>query len=208
MKLSFYEFDKSQGIYQDDKQNISVVALDHNIASFAYSFELKQEPKLLVEKALSDGVKGGKNLGKLKKGESIMLVNGDVVDGKDYLQERKSIKYVVGGDNANPALLSEVLQGVEVFIHEATHTQASSQKVGYTHKHSTAYDVAKVAEQAKVNSLILTHFSTRFNSKNINDIYMEAQAVYRGDLFLAKDHQEYILNKSRKLNLIKKKWRE
>jgi ribonuclease Z len=93
-----------------------------------------------------------------------------------------------------------------VLVHEATYTEEVAKKSGESFGHSSAEQVAQFAESAGIPNLILTHFSARYQSNpaqspSIEDIHKEAAAFYTGNLFLAKDFEEYALKKSGDLHL-------
>jgi ribonuclease Z len=60
--------------------------------------------------------------------------------------------------------------------------------------------VARFAQQAQLPSLVLTHFSSRYQSApggtpNISQLVAEAMQHYRGPLFMARDFDTYRLEK-------------
>ena len=106
----------------------------------------------------------------------------------------------MAGDNDDPTLLAEASAGSHALIHEATYTQDVSERVGPWPQHSSAEQVARFAQQAQLPNLVLTHFSSRYQSgpggaPHINQLAAEALQHYRGELFLARDFDSYRLEK-------------
>jgi ribonuclease Z len=134
----------------------------------------------------------------LQQGGQVVLDDGRVVHGDDYLlPPRARRKIVIGGDNDTPALLAQELADAQVLVHEATYTEPVLHKVGPAPQHSSALRVARVAEQARVPNLVLTHFSPRYQKEHgplsMADIEAEARSAYGGQLFLAEDFATYAL---------------
>jgi ribonuclease Z len=95
---------------------------------------------------------------------------------------------VLGGDNAEPALLRAACEGAQLLVHEATYTQEALDKVGPGPMHSSARLVAEFAQSTKVPNLVLTHLSPRHqNEEGVAALMAETQAHYRGNAFLAND---------------------
>ena len=122
--------------------------------------------------------------------------------GSDYLGPRQTGRSVViGGDNDDPSLLQTVVQSADLFIHEATLIQSIKDRLAFKAFHSTAADVAKTAQKAKVKNLILTHISARFapegsgQNPTVRDIKQEAETYYDGHLWIAEDMQVFDLDR-------------
>lgn len=67
------------------------------------------------------------------------------------------------------------IEGVDLLFHEATFMHDLLEQAQKT-MHSTAYQAASIASQAKVKQLILGHFSSRYS--NLTPLLQEAQAVF------------------------------
>ncbi len=79
----------------------------------------------------------------------------------------------------------------DVLIHEATYTQADA-ALARRSWHSTALSAARVAQEAHAGLLILTHFSTRYESSvsQMNELLEEARSLFPNTL-LAHDFWSY-----------------
>ena len=133
------------------------------------------------------------------------LDDGRVLQADAFLQApRKARKIIVGGDNDRPQLLVEAARTAEVLIHEATYTEDVLHKVGPGPQHSSARMTAGAAQAAAVPNLVLTHFSPRYQDSGpvtIAEVEAEARAAYRGQLFLARDFDRYLLDRDGRLSL-------
>ena len=184
--------------------------LSHRIDSWAYSFtEAAVERKLDIGKLKAGGVPAGPAWGEIQQGRNVVLQDGRAVVAEQFLlPPRRSRKAIIAGDNDTPELLALEAAGADVLVHEATYTEAILHKVGPEPQHSSAAMVARVAEQAGVPNLILTHFSPRYldpkqgkaNVLTLDDIEREAREHYTGTLALARDFARYELGKDGNLH--------
>jgi ribonuclease Z len=155
----------------------------------------------LQDKLNEDGVEPGPSWGELQKGNDVTQEDGRLLRSDDYTQTpRVARRLIVAGDNDDPTLLTGACEGSHVLIHEATYTQDVADRVGPWPQHSSAEQIARFAQQAQLPNLVLTHFSSRYQSApdvkpNINQLAAEAMRHYRGPLFMARDFDAYRLEK-------------
>lgn len=176
--------------------------LSHRVPSVGFVFtETNPEPRLDIQRLDAEGIPRGPLWGELAKGLTVAC-NGQLLNGNDYLRpSRPPRRVIVCGDNDKPELLAAVAKGADVLVHEATFTQAVAERTGGTFGHSTAAEVARLAEAAGVRNLVLTHFSARYQndprrSPHIDNVRDEALAHYSGQLTLAQDLQRYHLGRN------------
>ncbi|UYO75382.1 ribonuclease Z [Halomonas qinghailakensis] len=204
------EFIASDDLPSVEFESIAVetFGLSHRVASYAYAFtERKVDAALDVDKLAQKGIPRGPLWGQLKQGVDSEFA-GEQLKSNDYLIfKNKPRKVVIAGDNDQPDLLNEACAEAQVLVHEATYTEEMAEKAGDV-GHSYAKLVAAFAESIKLPNLVLTHFSPRYQlnpsaSPSIEDIRKEAQSVYSGSLFLARDFSEYTLEKTGHFSEIK-----
>jgi ribonuclease Z len=188
---------------------VQATPLSHRVPSYAYSFAEKNvDAKLDTGKLDKEGIPRGPDWGHLQQGKNIDLPDGRSICASNYLlPSRKPRKIVIAGDNDTPGLLAEEARTADVLVHEATYTDEGLRKVGPAPQHSSAKIVAEFANEARINNLVLTHFSPRYQetaSKGLllSDLEAEARTAYRGTLFLAKDFDRYHLDRQGVLSKI------
>lgn len=198
-----WEFVCSDDLPSVEFERIAVTTyrLSHRAPSYAYGFtERKVESALDVDKLAQKGIPRGPLWGQFKQGFDIEFA-GERLQSRDFLMSKhKPRKVVIAGDNDQPDLLSKACAGAQVLVHEATYTEAMAEKAGDV-GHSYAKQVAAFAESVALPNLVLTHFSPRYQlnphaSPSIEDIRKEAQRVYSGSLYLARDFGEFTLDKA------------
>ncbi|WP_346798747.1 ribonuclease Z [Halomonas sp. Bachu 37] len=197
------EFIASDNLPSLEFENMAVATfgLSHRAPSYAYGFtETKMDAALDVDKLAQKGIPRGPLWGQLKQGFDVEF-GGERLKSHEFLIfKHKPRKVVIAGDNDRPDLLYEACAGAQVLVHEATYTEAMAEKAGDV-GHSYAKLVAAFTESVALPNLVLTHFSPRYQlsphaSPSIEDIRKEAQSVYSGSLYLARDFSEYSLDKT------------
>lgn len=181
---------------------VDAVALSHRIPSWAYRFtERTVERRLDAERLRAAGIAPGPVWGDLQRGADALLDDGRVLRAADWLlAPRKPRTLIVGGDNDDPSLLLAAARTADVLVHEATYTEAVLLKVGPGPMHSSARRVARMAAEAGVPNLVLTHFSPRYQEGDgplsMAAVEAEARGAYGGNLFLARDFERYVLDRA------------
>jgi ribonuclease Z len=86
---------------------------------------------------------------------------------------------ICGDTGVTPAAIT-LAQDADVLVHEATFMENEAERAQQV-AHSTAAQAAKVAREAGVKTLILTHFSPRYESHDqsqMEALLAEAQAIF------------------------------
>jgi len=193
-------------LFEDEDFSVTLLELSHRVPSYGFVFEERGIKRGIDAQMLQNkGVKPGPIWGLLQKGEDVVLDNGDILKSENcLLPPRNPRKVIIGGDNDTPELLAAVAKDADVLVHEATYTEAVSDKIGDAPGHSSAKRTASFAEAVKVPNLVLTHFSPRYQDDDeelsINDIRQEAETFYTGNLFLADDFDCFKLNRDGELS--------
>ena len=88
----------------------------------------------------------------------------------------------------------DAAQGADLLIHEALTTDdAHAYAAGRLH--STSGDAARVAEQASVKQLIITHIDNAFH-ENLDLLLQDAARTYTGPITAAHDLMQIIVPSS------------
>ncbi|NWJ95866.1 MAG: ribonuclease Z [Chloroflexi bacterium] len=181
-------------VYEDDNLQVECRLLKHRINSWGYAVIEKDQPgHFEVEKAMALGIPAGPLYGKLKNGESIILPDGRTIHGADLVgPTRPGRKIVYCSDTIYTPNAVELAANADVLIHEATYLH-QDESLAIRGKHSTAAMAARVAQEAKVKTLILTHFSPRYEADartSMGEMLAEAQTIFP-NTFLARDFWSY-----------------
>jgi ribonuclease Z len=129
------------------------------------------------EKAKALDVPEGPLWGKLHRGEDVE-VEGRTVRAADLVGPPRPGRTVVyTGDTRPTAATREVAAGADLLIHEATFAHDEAERA-VTTGHSTAREAARLARDAGVHRLAITHFSPRY-ADDPRPLEREARAVFR-----------------------------
>ena len=183
-------------VYEAPGLRIERHVLHHRVPSHAYRVQVQTRRARLKADALrATGLPPGPAWRALQSGEDVPF-NGTVLRSADFAETHvDTAGAVLGGDNAEPALLREACEGAQLLVHEATYTQDVLDKVGPGPMHSSARLLAEFAQSAEVPNLVLTHFSARHqNEEGMAALMAETNAHYRGHAFLANDLDVYELD--------------
>lgn len=190
---------------------IDIHPLSHRVASYGFAMtETISRRTLNTDKLTAAGIPASALWGRLQQGEDVVTEDGRKLYSVDYVDnESQCTKVVVAGDNDTPERLREAVAGADLLVHEATYTHEVLNKIqaknpDFDPMHSSAQLVGRFAQNNEVKNLILTHFSARYQSfdnpqsstPNMAYIRLDAQSTYAGNLWLAADFDQYMVNGS------------
>jgi ribonuclease Z len=163
-------------VLEDDKFVLSAFPVSHRGPDcFGFLFAEKERRPFLDDKAAELGVPFGPERGRLVRGETVTLADGRLIQPEDVLGEAiPGVKYVHIGDVGRTETLLEICRNANALVMESTYVEeeaAMAQEFG----HMTAARAARLARDANVKSLILTHLSRRYAER---DVRREAQAIF------------------------------
>jgi ribonuclease Z len=142
------------------------------------------------DKARALGVPEGPMRSELKSGRSITLRNGRVVSPEEVLGKPVPGRVIVySGDTKPSPSVAKLASGADLLIHEAT-LLADLLEFAERDGHSTVEGAARLAAEAKVKKLILTHISARY--QDTAPLLKEARAIFP-KTEIAKDFGVYVL---------------
>jgi ribonuclease Z len=128
-----------------------------------------------VDAADALGVPPGRERGTLQAGEAVTLADGRVVTPAQVLGAARSGRTIVlTGDTAPSDHVVAAAYRADLLVHEATFCDDEADRAQET-EHSTAREAARVALDAEVRLLALTHVSSRYGG---GDVEREAREVF------------------------------
>ncbi|NEO99948.1 MAG: ribonuclease Z [Symploca sp. SIO2E9] len=169
-------------IYEDQEFTVSCTPLKHRVPAFGYRVAEKDRAgRFDVKKATALGIPSGPIYGKLKRGETVTLPDGRIIQGTELCGKPEvGRKVVYCTDTLYCEQAVELAQGADVLIHEATFAHQDAD-LAFERLHSTSTMAAQVALSAGVKKLIMTHFSPRYAPGNgivLDDLLREARAIF------------------------------
>jgi ribonuclease Z len=169
-----------------DDYDIVVFETQHRADTVGYALaEHTRLGRFHPERARELGVPEGPLWGRLHKGETITLDDGRTVSPPDLVgAPRRGRTLVYSGDTRPHLALLEAARGADLLIHEATFGGDEAERAVET-GHSTAAEAARVALEAGVRRLVLTHISPRY-TRDAPELLAEARAVFP-ETMIARD---------------------
>jgi ribonuclease Z len=169
-------------IYEDEEFTVTCGLLHHRITAFGYRVAEKDRTgRFDIDKARSLEIPSGPIYGKLKRGETVTLEDGRVINGSELcgpIEIGRKIAYCTDTVYCDGAV--QLAIDADVLIHEATFAHQDSD-MAFQRLHSTTTMAAQTAYGAGVHKLIMTHFSPRYapgNSIELKDLLKEARAIF------------------------------
>ena len=156
--IEFIELTKAEEELELNGYHIKAFRVNHNVTCYGYSIEIKRAGKFNLEKAQSLNIP--KNYwNRLQKGETI--TDGDTVYTPDMVMgaPRKGIKLVYCTDTRPTESIARNAKGADLFICEGMYGEKDKQAKAVTNKHMTFYEAARLAKEADVKEMWLTHYS-------------------------------------------------
>ncbi|MBO8163204.1 MAG: ribonuclease Z [Brevibacillus sp.] len=182
----------SPGRYEmEEGYIVECAAAAHRGQAYAYAVEEPERPGAFRDDlARQAGIPPGPLYGKLKRGDTIQLEDGRVFHGESFVgPPQRGRKVVYSGDTSPCQAVVQLAEGADLFIHEATYAHADL-ALAERSAHSTARQAAGIARQAGVRTLVLTHFSSRYEKAGAEagmaQLLKEAREVFP-DTLLAAD---------------------
>ena len=211
MELGFQQFGVSfeiickevkEGLVLKEKNfEVKAVKLNHSVSCYGYIFEESVLPKFNKQKALDLKIPEGPLFKELQEGKNVK-VNGKVIKANQVLDFDKTrlprkISFIFD-TLANQSYVSAIKES-DILIHESNFSNEFKDRAIET-KHSTAEMAGLIASKAKVETLVLTHFSPRH--KELDKLENEARKHF-GEVICAEDGMQLLLDKNKKLEIEK-----
>ncbi|MEM3305511.1 MAG: ribonuclease Z [Saccharolobus sp.] len=157
--------------YEDKEIKITKFKTCHTIESNGFLISEKEKINIDEEKLKKEGIKDWRVIRMLKEGKTVEY-NKKTLKPEDFLIHKKGISIAYTGDTAYCKSVIDSVKGVNLLIHESTFLYEPANEYG----HSNVFDAARVAYEASVKQLALTHISSRYN--DTTQFIKEAKKIF------------------------------
>ncbi len=178
-----YEDEEEAILLEEDEYIIKSVPADHSVPAVAYCLEEKDSMNINEKKAAKYDLHPGPKMGEIKKKGKIKH-KGQDIRLEDISDKNKGRKLVYSGDTLPTETIKNLSREADLLIHDSTFLDESS------HKHASAKDSAKLANQANVKKLLLTHYSRRYKD---TDPLLKIARQHHDNVEIAKDLMKIVL---------------
>jgi ribonuclease Z len=153
---------------QRDGYRMHAFATDHRVPSVGYALVEDERPgRFDIDAARGLGVPEGPMFGLLQHGEAVTLDSGVTIRPDAVVGEARPGRTLVFSGDTRPCKgLFQACVGADVLVHEATFLEEEAERAAET-GHTTALQAGRLAREAGVRLLALTHISTRHPAREI-----------------------------------------
>ena len=188
--LHFHELSSQvpEVVFEYKKVTVTTIPLDHRVYTNGFLYREKVGSRKLEAQAVEAHGIDSCYFQNIKDGKDAPNKAGEIIPNAQLSSDPKPTKsYAFCSDTAYfPKIIAQIKE-VTVLYHESTFLESESDLATKT-KHSTASQAAKIAESAGVKSLILGHYSTRYDGLQP---FKEEAEVYFKPVLLADDGREF-----------------
>lgn len=179
-EIKFIEITQPEETFEMNGYRLKAFRVNHNVVCYGYTMEIDRAGKFDLERAIAQNIP--KPLWKhLQKGETIEE-NGCVYTPDMVLGEpRKGIKLTYCTDTRPTNSIRENAKDSDLFICEGMYGEKDKGAKAVEYKHMTFYEAARLAKEAEVKEMWLTHYSPSLNRPedymdDVRDIFQNAKA--------------------------------
>ena len=156
--------------------------LDHPVEAFGYRLEEPDGRRMLPDRLAAAGI-AGPDVGRLQR-EGRIEVGGRVVALEEVSEPRPGQRFAFVMDTRLCDAVHELADGADLLVIESTFLDEDAD-LAAAYGHLTAGQAARVAAEAGVRRLVLTHFSQRYADPDA--FAAEAARWFDGEVVVAAD---------------------
>lgn len=157
-ELKYIELPNTQISYKFNEYTISSIPVDHLVKCVSYRIDISRKGKFDVDRANLLGIP--KNLwGILQNGSNVEYENKTYTPNMVLGSDRKGLRVTYCTDTRPIQNISEFALESDLFICEGMYGEDDQKEKALKKKHMVFSEAAKLAQNAKVKELWLTHFS-------------------------------------------------
>lgn len=171
-------FETSSTILELEDIIVQSFPVTHRIPCCGFSFhEKKQGRSIIGEKMKALNIPYDR-INDIRKGADFISKDGTVIANNEITEENTTplSSYAYSADTSYNEDIIPIIKNVSTLYHDCTFG-CDFQDRALATKHSTSHDAATIAKKAKVNQLILGHYSAKY--KEIEFLKEEAQSIFK-----------------------------
>lgn len=161
-----------------DEFSVHTIPLKHRIHCTGYKITEAPKPRHLnIDAVKAHGIPL-ENYKSIKSGQDYITPQGEKISNQSLTTDpERSRSFAYCSDTIFDPGIVEHIQGVDVLYHESTYTRDLIDRANL-YFHSTAEQAATIALQAGVGQLLIGHFSSRYDTENLQSLLDEAREVF------------------------------
>ncbi|MBD5523344.1 MAG: ribonuclease Z [Lachnospiraceae bacterium] len=157
-EINYLELTEAAQTVTFDGFRIEAYRVNHNVICYGYSIVIDRIGRFDVSRAEKLNIPRN-YWNRLQKGEIIETENGTFTPDMVLGEQRKGLKVAYCTDTRPTDSIVQGAAGADLFICEGMYGEPEKLAKAKEYKHMTFYEAAKLAKQADVGELWLTHYS-------------------------------------------------
>ena len=163
-------------VYEDKHLTVVAFPLKHRIQAYGFVFREKPADRNIIKEKIEEYSIPSYRIPGIKKGQDFVNDEGMVIKNDEItVPPPQPLSYAYCSDTMYFARLSSFVKGVDLLYHEATF-DGSMEKLARKVMHSTTLDAAKTALKANAGTLMIGHFSARYD--DVTSLVEEARTIF------------------------------
>lgn len=183
-EIRFMELTESSQRISFGDFSIEAFKVNHNVLCYGYSMIIERAGRFQMEKALELGIEK-RFWSRLQKGEIIEDGGRELLPKMVLGPPRKGLKVTYTTDTRPADNIVEHAREADLFICEGMYGEPDKLEKAREHKHMTFYEAARMARDAAVQEMWLTHYSPSLTRpeeymKDVKKIFPDSVAAKDG----------------------------
>lgn len=163
-------------VYEDKHLTVAAFPLKHRIQAYGFVFREKPADRNIIKEKIEEYSIPSYRIPGIKKGQDFVNDEGMVIKNDEItVPPPQPLSYAYCSDTMYFARLSSFVKSVDLLYHEATF-DGSMEKLARKVMHSTTLDAAKTALKANAGTLMIGHFSARYD--DVTSLVEEARTIF------------------------------
>lgn len=164
---------------------VTPLPLRHSVPVYGYRVDEPEKVHMRAADLARKGVRGPR-VGELKQRGRLTLPGGEVLHLADYSYREAGVSFAIVMDTGICENARALAQGVDLLLIESTYLSAE-RELAARYQHLTVRQAARIAADAGVRKLVLTHFSERYTTGGFERFGEEAAQEFSGEIVVAND---------------------
>ena len=156
--IIYKEIEGPEQTFEMNGYRLKAFRVNHNVLCYGYTLEIDRAGKFDVERAKAQDIPQ-RYWSRLQGGEIIETDGGVLTPDMVLGPPRKGIKLTYTTDTRPTDSIRRNAEGSDLFICEGMYGEKEKEAKAREYKHMTMYEAARLAKEADVGELWLTHYS-------------------------------------------------
>ncbi len=182
--------DEPEVIFDNPRVSVSSFPLKHRLPTTGFKVMEKQRQRRLIKERLEEEKPPLDAIKAFRDGNDFKAENGEILRVDDFAYEEPGLRsYSFCSDTIYDEELVPHVMNSSLLYHESTFMEDQKERAQITF-HSTAKEAANIAKLAKVDKLLLGHFSSRYS--DLEGLLAEAKTVFSNSI-LSEQGETYAI---------------